>query len=230
MLNAHKTSGSLPGFMLLNALLCLLLSLTGCSEAKTTARKAEDAAREQARINRAFAAIDSLQPFIRSGDILLRSGNDFTSQSLQQMNLRNKNYSHCGIASIENGQVFIYHSLGGEFNPDQKICRDTLKHFSDPVSNRKIALYRYSIDSGLSKQVVETAKLMYRAGIMFDMKFDLATDDRMYCAEYVYKSLLLGSGGKIKCSTSHINDFEFVGVDDLFLHPLCHCVTGIIYK
>ncbi len=229
MLNAHKTSCSIAGCMLLNALFWFWLSLTGCSES-ATAGNPEDTAREQARLNRAVAAIDSLQPVVRSGDIVLRSGNDFTSQSLQQMNLRNKDYSHCGIASIENGQVFIYHSLGGEFNPDQKICRDSLRHFSDPVSNRKIALYRYSVDTSLSKRIVETAKMMYRAGIMFDMKFDLATDDRMYCAEYVYKSLLLGSRGKIKCSTSHISDFEFVGVDDLFLHPLCHRVTGIIYK
>ena len=67
-------------------------------------------------------------------------------------------------------------------------------------------------------------------GIMFDMKFDLKSDDRMYCAEFVYKSLLWGTKGKLTFNTSHIKDFAFIGVDDLFLHPLCREQKRILYK
>jgi Permuted papain-like amidase enzyme, YaeF/YiiX, C92 family len=220
-------ANGLINFLWMGFTLCLIL-VTGCSHSESAAEKAE--VKERQRLKRASAAVDSIQPLIQSGDLVLRTGNDFTSESLRQLNLRNKDYSHCGIASIENGQVYIYHSLGGEFNPDQKILRDSIQRFAEAVYNKRISVYRYALEPVGHIRLVETAKQLYRAGIMFDMRFDLKTDERMYCAEYVYKSLLLSSGGSLKCNTSRLGDFEFVGVDDLFLHPLCRKITGIIYK
>jgi Permuted papain-like amidase enzyme, YaeF/YiiX, C92 family len=223
-----KTAACFAGLLPVLLLLCPALLLSACGQQAPAADATE--LQKQARLQRAVAAVDSIQPLIQSGDLVLRTGNDFTSESLRLLNRRNKEYSHCGIASIEQGQVFVYHSLGGEFNPDQKIRRDAIQVFAEPSGNKKIAVYRYSLPPAANIHLVEVARLLYRAGIMFDMSFDLATDERMYCAEYVYKSLLLGSNGSFKCTTSHISDFEFVGVDDLFLHPLCSRITAIVYK
>ncbi|MEI9958402.1 MAG: hypothetical protein WDM90_19335 [Ferruginibacter sp.] len=74
-----------------------------------------------------------------------------------------------------------------------------------------------------------TVKRLYEMGIMFDMKFDLATNDRMYCAEFVYKSYLMGTKGKLQFTTSHLGKFEFIGVDDLFLQPLCTLQKKTLY-
>jgi hypothetical protein len=177
-----------------------------------------------------LARIDSIAPLIQPGDLVLRTGNDFTSQSLRSLNLRNKTYSHCGIASIENGTVYVYHALGGEFNPDQKIRRDSLRLFAEPFDNRGIGVYRYQVSDSTRQKILAAAQRLHRAGIMFDMAFDLNTNERMYCAEYVYNSLLLGSKGQIRCNISHIGQFAFVGVDDLFLHPQCLSVGEIVYK
>jgi len=75
-----------------------------------------------------------------------------------------------------------------------------------------------------------TVKQLRRIGVMFDMKFDLASNNRMYCAEFVYKSYLMGSNGKLQFTTSRLGNFTFIGVDDLFLQPLCTLQKKILYQ
>lgn len=215
-------------------LCCLLFFVAGCTTNTASYNKllltAQDSAKAAAIVQRAFVQISNVNKIIHSGDLITRSGNDFTSESLRQLNQHDKTYSHCGIASIENDSVFVYHALGGEFNPDQKIRRDPFNLFCEPFSNRGIGIFRFQLTPAAIKSVVEAVKKFYLAGIMFDMKFDLHTDDRMYCAEFVYKSFLYGTKIKIPFNISHIKNFAFIGVDDLFMNPACNELKRIIYK
>ncbi len=185
---------------------------------------------ENARMERAFNTIASLTSLIRNGDLITRTGNDFASETFRSFNRYDKTYSHCGIASIEHDSVFVYHALGGEFNPDEKIRRDALELFATPYGNRGIGIFRYPLNDNETKELLTTVKKWFDAGIMFDMKFDLATNDRMYCAEFVSKSYAKGTHDKLHFACSRIKDFEFIGVDNLFLHPLCHEVKRAVYK
>jgi hypothetical protein len=181
-------------------------------------------------VQRAFTQLRLLQPIIHSGDLVTRTGNDFTSESLRDLNQRDKTFSHCGIASIENDTVFIYHALGGEFNPDQKIKREPLILFGEAYSNRGIGVFRYSFNPEEVNNLVAAAIKWYNDGVKFDMKFDLQSDDRMYCAEYVYKALFTTTKGQLTINKSRIQQFEYVGIDDLFLHRQCVEVKRILYK
>lgn len=212
------------------AVLLLFCCLSACRTKASKDNGAQQVQDSLVKLQNGRKQIEQIVPMVQSGDLVLRAGNDFTSESLRQLNQRNQSYSHCGIASIEHGQVYVYHALGGEFNPDQKIRRDDLQHFADPLSNRGMAVYRFRAPGMNNDKLVAKAQEMYRAGIMFDMAFNLQTDERMYCAEYVYKALLLASNGAVRCNISHIGKFEFVGVDDLFLHPFCSLQTEIVYK
>ena len=189
-----------------------------------------DSLKDQAVIERAYQSIAKINHQIQSGDLITRTGNDFTSESLRQLNQREKTYSHCGIASIEHDSIFIYHALGGEFNPDQKLRRDPLDLFANPEGNRGMGVFRYQISSTQVERLILTIRHFYRSGIMFDLNFDLKSDDRMYCAEFVYKSLLIATENKLPFNISHIKDFKFIGVDDLFLQPSCKEILRIIYK
>jgi hypothetical protein len=212
---------------------CLIFFIYSCSQDrgyKDIHMTARDSLDKRAFIRRAFDSIYTIQHLVRNGDIVKRTGNDFTSQSLKTLNRRSQQYSHCGIASIEHDSVFIYHALGGEFNPDQKIKRESFVEFSQPYDNNGIGIFRLSTTEYPAKYSVAVAKEFYRQGIPFDMDFDLKTNDRMYCAEFIYKTFLLAYPGRIKFPVSHINTFEFIGVDDLFLHPLCKPVKEIVYK
>jgi hypothetical protein len=212
---------------------CLIFLCYGCSNTtsqNTLPFSKEDSLIELQKNRRAFIQIDSAKKIITAGDLIVRTGNDFTSESLRNLNQRNKIYSHCGIASIENDSVFVYHALGGEFNPDQKIRRDIFENFAEPYGNRGIGIYSYRLSSNEIKSLMVTVKRLYAMGIMFDMKFDLQTNDRMYCAEFVYKAYVMGTDGKLKFNTSHIEKFNFIGVDDLFMQELCTVKKNILYQ
>lgn len=216
-------------------LLCyLLFFVTGCHGNPERYNKLVTTAAEAANIKviqqRAFIQISDAAKIIRSGDIITRTGNDFTSETLRQLNRQDKTYSHCGIASIENDTLFVYHALGGDFNPNKKIRRDPLLFFCDPSSNRGFGIFRFKLHDAAIAQAVITAKKLYNAGIMFDMKFDLATDDRMYCTEYVYKSFLKSPQNTIHFNISHLKNIAFVGVDDIVKNPACQEIKRILYK
>jgi hypothetical protein len=212
---------------------CLFFLLFGCggvsNQNKIIIAK-EDSLKELQKIERAFIKNDSAKKIIATGDLIVRTGNGFTSESLRSLNQRDKTYSHCGIASIENDSLFVYHALGGEFNPNQKIRKDKFEVFAEPYSNRGIGIYRYQLSQSEITSLMLTVKKLHELGIMFDMKFDLQSNDRMYCAEFVYKAYLMGTKGKLQFKTSHIGKFVFIGVDDLFLQPLCNQQKKILYQ
>ena len=170
---------------------------------------------------RANASIERSKQNIRQGDLILRTGIDFTSESLRLFSATDKTFSHCGIASIEHDTIFVYHSLGGEWNPDEKLRRDRLELFCDPGENRGFGIFTFNFQPKQLKALDSIVRSWYAEGVTFDMDFDLNTDDRLYCAEFVGKALQRASGGAIKFSTTRINNFEFIAVDNLFLHKNC---------
>lgn len=190
----------------------------------------EDTAARQAIIDRAFSAITELEKLIKNGDLVTRTGNDFTSQSLRTLNQRDNTWSHCGIAIVENNRVFVLHALGGEFNPNQKIRKDSFHVFAEPYSNRGVGIFRYNISPAGIEQVIGNAKKFYSDSILFDMDFDLKTDDRLYCSEFAWKSVQTPGSEISGIRESAIKDFQFIGVDDLVLHPKCSLVKTIVYK
>jgi len=211
----------------------MIFSFYHCTNSKSENQlyqSKEDSLIQKQKIINAYVIIDSVKSIIRSGDMITRTGADFTSESLRNLNQRDQTYSHCGIASIENDTIFVYHALGGDFNPDQKILRQPIEVFAQPGDNRGFGIFRFQLSGSETDSVLATAKGLFQAGIMFDLQFNLATDNRMYCAEYIYKSYFWGTGKKLIFPISHIKDFTFIGVDDLFLHPLCQSLQRIVYK
>lgn len=165
------------------------------------------------------AQIDSIMESIESGDIVFRTGADFTSSSLQKLCRRDKSFSHCGIAVREHDSVFIYHALGGEFNPDQRIKKEFAGSFFHPKESYRAGICRFPDTQLNKKKLLMAADRLYKARIPFDLDFDLKTDDRLYCAEFVAKSLEIGFNLKEKINRSRIDNMEFIGPDDIFLHP-----------
>lgn len=210
----------------------LMLFFFGCNSKDNHAIVVDrnDALRDKLALLDAHLHIFSAEKKIHSGDLITRTGNDFTSESLRMLNRRDRTYSHCGIASVEHDSVFVYHAIGGEFNPDQKLRRDAFSDFASPVFNRGIGIYRYALPDTTVHAVIQVAQDLFHSNMMFDMNFDLATDSRMYCAEFVYKVFIKAAGRAVQFNLSHIKGFEFIGVDDLFLEPHCRMLEEILYK
>jgi len=175
-------------------------------------------------------AVDSGISLLRSGDIVLRTGIDVSSYLLSQMNQSNKTFSHCGIVMIENGYPFVYHSIGGEDNPNARLRRDSAIFFFSPYNNMGFGIARYDLPADKITNLGTVVRQYYKEGRMFDMDFDLKTDDRLYCAEFVYKAVNAASGDSTYIKPTSVLGYRFVGVDNLFVNPHAHLVWQVKFK
>lgn len=175
-------------------------------------------------------AIDSAISLLRSGYLVLRTGLGADSYLLFQMNQKDKTYSHCGIVFIEHGYPFVYHSIGGEDNPDERLRRDSASFFFSPIHNAGLAVVRYDYDSACINKLRQVVYGYYKERRKFDMKFDLKTDDKLYCAEFVYKAVNAATGDSTYIKPTSVLGYTFVGTDNLFVNPHAHMIWQIKYK
>lgn len=166
---------------------------------------------------------------IRPGDMITRTGNDFTSLCLRQFCQTDKTYSHCGIASIEHDTVFVYHALGGEFNPDQALLREPLQIFVATEANHGFGIFRFNMDTAQTRRLIMEAQNAYEKKISFDMKFDLSTDDKMYCSEFAAKMYRRAYGNDTMFSPVKTPGLDYLAPDNLFTHPACQRVFAARY-
>lgn len=174
--------------------------------------------------------VDSAVALLRSGYVVLRSGYGAESYMLAQMNRKNKTYSHCGIVIVESGYPFVYHSIGGEDNPDERLRRDSAKIFFSPLHNKGLAAVSYHFSPGEQERLTQVVHDFYTKRPRFDTKFDLGTDDRLYCSEFVYKAFnrAMDDTGYIK--TTSFLGHTFVGTDDLFMNEHARMMCQIQFK
>ena len=174
--------------------------------------------------------IDTALSLLQSGDIVLRSGLGPDSYLLSQLNQKDKTFSHCGIVMIENGYPFVYHSIGGEDNPDERLRRDSAVFFFSPAHNIGLGIARYTMNAQQLQRLRTVVRNEYARRPRFDLKFDLATDDELYCTEFVYKSLCRTMNDKTYITPSHHLGKAYIGVDDLFINPHVRLVWKMGYK
>jgi hypothetical protein len=173
--------------------------------------------------------IDSCKPLLQNGCIVLRRGNDIISEMFSLLNKSDKTYSHCGIAFNENNTWYVYHSIGGEDNPDEKLRKDTYENFVIPLHNKGFGICCLSSDQQVITNLHEIVDSLYRKKVPFDMKFDLESNDRLYCAEMVYKSFQkAGAGDSLFGVTLH-NGFRFVSTDNIFVNKQAQMLCRVNY-
>src|ERR1044072_715970 len=55
---------------------------------------------------------------VKEGDLILRDGQEFSSQLVKNFCRTNKSYSHAGMVFYQNGYPLVYHIVPGDENPD----------------------------------------------------------------------------------------------------------------
>jgi len=157
---------------------------------------------------------------IKTGDLMLRHSTGFSSDIFMQASKRETKFSHSGIA-VRNpdGSVYVYHMLGGVDNPNFNLKRDSIQAWCSPVFAESFAIYRYDLTDAERSSIDSMARHFYKTNLAFDMDFDLKTDDKMYCSEFIYKILVYATKNKNYIPLSVENGKPFVGIDDLYLNP-----------
>jgi hypothetical protein len=174
---------------------------------------------------------DSCQALIKSGDLIVRLGNDDISQLFANLNTRNKNYSHCGVAIVTDSSINVYHIIGGVYNQEGLLRVERLVDFINPKNNARWGIVRFVLDSVERNLFCGKICEYYKRGIAFDNKFDLMSDNKMYCSELVYKSLVFASkDSSIVRPTIAYNGKPYIAIDDLLGNKWSQTICEVVYK
>lgn len=208
---------------------CLLFFIYSCGmipEEEVSAHTSVIIEQENEKTDRAFTSIREAKATVLTGDLIMRTGNDFTSDVMKKLSVHDKTYSHCGIASLENDTLFVYHAIGGDWNPDQKIRKDPFELFCNPFDNKGFGIYRYQLNQENLDRFVNTARKYYVQEVTFDMRFDLATDDQIYCTEYIFKSMK----DMLPIGTTTTHGVTYIAPDNLYQLTECQVIQQIKYE
>ena len=189
--------------------------------------------------------IQEAQQLLKEGDLVLRNGNEFTSQIIKNFSKKDRSYSHAGLVFFENGYPFVYHILTGDQNPSEKLRKDSLKIFCNSRKNFGFALYRYEIDASQVASLKKTIYDWHEKEIMFDSLFNMESNDKMYCSEMVRKALQIATNGSLILNTTQpdkkeaeyysnylkippatVAKMNLVAIDNLYLHPKCRKIKS----
>lgn len=130
---------------------------------------------------------------------------------------------------IENNYPFIYHSLGGEDNPDARLRRDSARHFFSPAHIAAFAIVSYPFTDTQQQALRQKVATIYNRHPKFDLQFDLNTDDKLYCTEFVYKAITTTLADTTYLPLTSVLGRTFVGTDNLFINDHAHLVWQVKY-
>src|SRR5688572_4396960 len=124
----------------------LLASLAfACSDNGNSKPGAKPGPLPDSVLNERWKVINAVKDSIREGDLVLRCGNDFISESLSDFSQQEKLYSHSGVAILNDGIMYVYSNMAGDINPDEIMRRDKIDSFITPANNIAVGIYRYDI-------------------------------------------------------------------------------------
>lgn len=218
-------------FLFLLFVASLLFFITGC-EYRHKPVNSELVERVNKRKNDPWNIhiVDSSIGLLKTGDIVVRRGNDITSYMLCQLNSKDKTYSHCGLVLVEDGYPYVYHCIGGEDNPDQVLRRDSAGFWLSAARNEAYGIVRTDIADSSLPRLNDLVRQYYGQRKKFDMQFDIVTEDRFYCAEFIYKTFNRSTGDNSFVEPVTVMGYTFVGIDNLFLNRHARFVCQIRFK
>ena len=227
--------------------LSLIVLIVAC---KDEAPPADPAIGEKLRIKSVNDTIIlRARQIIQTGDLVLRTGTDFSSDQVKDLSLTDKTYSHGGIALVQNDSIYIYHVEPDYYYITDKVRKEPLDSFCNPEKNYGIGIARYNLSDVEKQKFIDYLDEQYQKKIPFDGRFLLNTNDSMYCSEMIKKGLSLATSDRITIEPIRFNDRrkfrlikryfklreeqfinrEIIPIDHLYLNPECTLLKKYVY-
>jgi len=154
--------------------------------------------------------------------LIVRLGDGYFSNIFRKVSSREKRYSHSGILHRVDESYKVYHIEANELTGKGIVRDEPIESFIG--HSREWALFAINTPDAMKAEIVKQACIFYESGIPFDLDFDLATDDKLYCTELVAKAINNAFGEELITPGMHIAGHPFYGLDDIYMHHLFHCL------
>jgi len=195
--------------------------------------------------------ISAAENTIHTGDVIMRSGKDFTSYRIRELSDKDKTYSHAGIAYVTDTNVYIYHICPpdlDESKADTIMRFETLEQFVKPSKCFGFGIVRYKLNEDeINKSIVYLDSLKKKK-TTFDYLFDLTNSDKMYCSEMIDNTFRYATTGRIKlerkyftriqsaraaryfhASIKEVMKREFIPIDNIHINPYCTVIHNYVF-
>jgi hypothetical protein len=188
---------------------------------------------------------------IRSGDVIFRSGRDFTSYRIRELSENDNTYSHAGIARVIDTTVLVYHIVPPDIDEqkaDSVIRLESLELFVQPAKNAGFGIGRYNITRDEAVKMITYLDSLKKQQVSFDYLFDLNTTDKIYCSEMVDNALRMATGNRImaqrkkmdpqkakkialylKAPVVEVMKREYIPIDNLYNNIHCKRVGNYVF-
>lgn len=125
---------------------------------------------------------------VRAADLLFRRGRGLLTQAVLAVESSSA-YSHVGVVVVRPAGLFVVHSVPDEPPGDPGSVRaEPLETFTAPERAEALGLYRVQKLAGdTPRRVAALAEGAALRRLPFDPDFDLASQDRVYCTEFVWR-------------------------------------------
>ena len=147
--------------------------------------------------------IRKLKDIAQAGDLVVRMTDDLISEQIKFLNETEKIYSHAGIIIVRDGHPYVCNISPNDAKIDT-IRIETIDSFLNPAKNLACALYRYDLSKIESDSLTTILRFYETQHVTFDWLYNLATDDKMYCAELIEKALRSATGDRISIKQTNI--------------------------
>jgi len=149
---------------------------------------------------------------LKNGYLIFRRGYGVDSMVASNFSNGEKRYSHAGIIYKENGKIFVIHSEDSKVKNFNGVVKENLKNYLEGIKIWAVYKYKNIDNNKLNEYIVNLQK----SNILFDMDFDLKTDNKMYCSEFIYKSFNNISNKEIIKASKIFLSKRYVTISDLY--------------
>ena len=222
----------------------LFACLYGCSENASPRPSSDAAVLNQQLLHNAKAGI-------RTGDIILRSGKDFTSYRIRELSDKDKTYSHAGIAFVKDTSVYIYHITPPDLDEpgaDTALRIEPLERFAAPSRCFGFGIVRYALSETEITAALQYLDSLYRQKVSFDHSFNLDDPHQMYCSEMVDNTLGYATRDRIRLQRKYFTQLQarkaaryfhlsmdvvtsrtYISIDNLQQHPEAAAIHNYVF-
>jgi Permuted papain-like amidase enzyme, YaeF/YiiX, C92 family len=188
---------------------------------------------------------------IRTGDVILRSGKDFTSYRIRELSDKDKTYSHAGIAYVTDTNVYIYHITPPDLDEnkaDTVMRYEPIEQFVKPSKCFGFGIIRYKLSEEEITKSIYYLDSLRKKKITFDRLFDLTDSGKMYCSEMIDNTFRYATAGRIALTRKYFTRMqsaraaryfhagieevmkrEFIPIDNIHINPYCTVIYNYVF-
>ena len=135
--------------------------------------------------NNLDVASEKLEP----GDIILKCGYGFISNSIIKILQEPISISHCGIVCIQHDSIFVTHSIAAEISDKDGVQTKLLNEFLLDTKPESLFILRHKSSFTKRQQIQKRALLYLQEKTPFDYAMDITEKSSIYCSELVFHVL-----------------------------------------